>query len=849
MRRTLFLLLLCVMGCQLRAQRITRQYNNVSMSEALKELNRLQDKFVINFIYDDLEDFKVTTHVRNLPLPDALQQLIGFYPIQVVRKDSILLVECTHKAQRHLTGKIIDEHGEPMPFVNVLLLSTADSSIIAGGVSNEAGVFVVPYEPSQVLAKFSYVGYTTLYHVFSDENAGTIRLYPETKTLQAVKVTGYRPQYKMAKGGMTIDVENSVLSSVGTAKDVLGLLPRVNIDSQDNISVFAKGTPEVYINNRLVRNSQDLSDLKSTDIKSVDVITSPGAQYNATVKSVIRIHTKAKKGDGFSFQTDNNVKYNRYFSGFHEDYLKYCKNGLELFAGGYFSSLTYYEDNHIWQNMQGADNIYVDQKLFSSSRNNSLHGRFGGSYEFNEDNSIGVSYTIDKSLNGKGYVKDGTQNLYRNDILEGSVVQNMDIYESFGPSHEVNAYYIGKYEKLKIDLNASYIWKKNSERLFETERSTMLQDRDVHTLNKQRNRMLAGKLIFSYPIGKGNASWGTEVSNTYSKGEYINEEGYVSASHTEIKENNTAGFAEYDITLGRWSLNGGVRYEYVKSDYFSFGQREDSPSRRYGNWFPSFSVSWQKDKLGMQMSYSYKTTRPDYNSLRDEVQYDNRYFYEGGNPYLVPTLIHSLNLSINYSWLNASAGYTYNKHDILWSVTLYKNQDIGFSRNLNFDHRQTAYASVVASPKFGWYQPTFELDYSQQFFDAKKYGASRNLNHPNFTFSIQNRFVLPHDFSALLNITHNTNRHDGFIRNSHTSNLRVQLIKSFRNKTWTINLRVNDLLKTQGETFTMYGIQAIVGKDSYNYTRMLLLTVTYNFNTTRSKYKGTGAGNEERKRL
>ncbi len=75
--------------------------------------------------------------------------------------------------------------------------------------------------------------------------------------------------------------------------------------------------------------------------------------------------------------------------------------------------------------------------------------------------------------------------------------------------------------------------------------------------------------------------------------------------------------------------------------------------------------------MGIQMSYSYKTTRPNYNSLRDEVQYDNRYFYEGGNPYLVPTKIHSLDLRLTYSWLSVGAGYTYNEDNIArrWSTS------------------------------------------------------------------------------------------------------------------------------------------------------------------------------------
>ncbi|MBM6992055.1 MAG: TonB-dependent receptor [Prevotella sp.] len=819
------------------------------MADALRELNTLQKRYTVNFIYDDLEDFRLTTEVRGKSVPDALQQIIGFYPITVTQKGDVLLVECTHKTERHLTGKIIDEQGEAVAFANVLLLSPTDSSVIAGGVSNESGVFVVPYEPAKVLAKISYVGYKTFYRIFTTEQAGTIRLQPETQTLTAVKVKALRPQYKMAKGGMSIDVENSVLSQVGTAQDVLGQLPRVSVDGSGGVSVFAKGNPEIYINNKLVRSNQDLVNLKSTDIKAVDVITSPGAQYNATVKSVIRIHTKKVQGDGFSYRADNNVKMNRRWSGFQEDYVKYRKNGLEVFADGYISTINNDETTHIWQDIQGTDHIHIDQNLLSEERSNYLHGKAGASYDFDSDNSVGLSYTIDKSFNKRGQAIGATQDIYRNGDLLGHVAQSVDQRGSEGPSHESNAYYIGKWGKLDIDLNATYVWNKTTQSMYETEESQQVESRAVNTYNAQHNRLWAGKLILSYPVWKGKLSWGTELSSTYSKGEYTNQEGYVKASLTEVKEKNTAGFAEYEFTVGRWNFDGGVRYEYVKSDYYSFGERQDGPSRRYGNWFPSFSASWQKDMLGLQLSYSYKTTRPNYNSLRDEVMYDNRFFYEGGNPYLVPTKIHSLDLGLTYSWLSVGAGYNYNKDNMEWCVTLYNDQSIGFLRDLNFDHSQSVYASIVASPKFGWYQPTAEVDYEQQFFNAKDYGGSRNLNRPGFRFSLRNRLVFPHDFTAMVNFQHSTVQYAGFIKNGSKSNLNVQFIKSFHNKLWTLNLRIYDILRTEKIKMDMYGISASLGKQAYDYDRRVSFTVTYNFNSTRSKYKGTGAGNAEKRRL
>ena len=155
--RLVFLLFYLFTLLPLQAQRITRHYDNVSMSKALMELNDLQQDYTINFIYDELEDFKVTTDVKHKALPDAIFQIVGFYPIRVVKSgEHEIFVECTHKTDLHLTGTIIDEKGQPVAYANVYLLHPSDSTVIGGGVSNEAGVFVIPYEQSTVLARVSY---------------------------------------------------------------------------------------------------------------------------------------------------------------------------------------------------------------------------------------------------------------------------------------------------------------------------------------------------------------------------------------------------------------------------------------------------------------------------------------------------------------------------------------------------------------------------------------------------------------------------------------------------------------------------------------------------------------------
>ena len=277
-RILIIILLICALAEIATAQRVTHNFQNMSMSDALKLVQRQTDKYKIVFIYDDLEDFKVTTSVKGKSVPDAVQQMIGFYPISMtVNDDNEIYVECIHKTDHRLKGLVVDENNLPLPYANVTLLNPADSTMLGGGVTNESGYFAIPYEHARILARITYVGYKPAYRLCSRDNAGTIKMQPDQFTLDGVTVKGERPQYKMTTGGMTVNVAGTVLSDMGTGIDVLSQLPRVDVKGDGQVSVFGSGTPLIYINNRPIQSNTELSRLKSSDIKSIDVITSPGA--------------------------------------------------------------------------------------------------------------------------------------------------------------------------------------------------------------------------------------------------------------------------------------------------------------------------------------------------------------------------------------------------------------------------------------------------------------------------------------------------------------------------------------------------------------------------------------------
>ena len=665
--------------------------------------------------------------------------------------------------------------------------------------------------------------------------------------VKGVVVKGDRPQYKMLSGGMEVAVEHTLLSKMANTFEVLSLLPRVSVDGQ-KISVFGKGTPIVYINNKRVNDNNEIVNITPDNIKSISVITSPGAEYDAEVESVIRIRTKERRANGFSLRTDAYGKYNKWMADYENISARYQTKKFEIANSIWTMGTHDGEDNNLITDIYLPDkHYYNDQLIHLDTNNRFLSEKLSADYSLNDSNSVGGSYRY------YGMLKGRTNSVSRQDVLLNGMAQgSIDQNEVMKPSlslHQADVYYVGKVGHVGVDFNATYYAVKNRRNDEGFEISKELGNQEVHSSNRQNSDMWAGKLVVNIPLWKGNMSVGTEMSKTDSHGTFLNEEQLVPSTKTDIHERNIAGFAQYGLVLNKLTVGLGVRYENIVRDYLSDGVKQDDVSRKYNNFFPNLSVSWNKGNWHWQLNANEKIHRPSYRQLSNFMQYDNRFLYEGGNPTLQPEKVFNVEAMMLYKWLNVSAGYKYLKDVMEWTKYIYPGKEFAYNTSLNFDHKQLLYASVNVSPKFGIFRPTWKFNYSQQFFDTKKYGASKALSKPLLSCSINNSFALSETMNAAIRLNASTTHVEGFLMMKSDYSVNLQFDKSFANRTWIIYLSANDIFKTAKERWTMYGLGAGTIKDCYNYTRNISLQVTYNFNAKHSKYKGTGAGNEEKSRL
>ena len=855
MRRLNLLLILLLAFSNSQAQRITRQYNNVSLSEALFQLSQEQNDYTISFIYNELEDFRISTSVNRKSLPDAIQQMIGFYPIRMIIKPEYneIFVECTHKTDRHLTGTIIDEQGHPVAYANIALLSLSDSTLLCGGVSNESGYFAVPYEQESLLARISYVGYKTIYRLCYQPEVGTIRMQPDNYTLKGVVVQGERPKVVLQGNSLMMNVEGTVMERLGTAEDVLTRVPMI-AKRGEGFEILGKGTPLIYLNNRKLTDLNELRNIQSDNIRSVEVIQNPGARYDASVNAVIIIRTKRAAGEGLGVELTSWSRKGHGYANNERINLTYRTGGLELFAnlfGAY---------NKNWSRGEFEQTVYADtlwtitNRQENTERNPYFEGRLGFNYQVNDNNSFGGFYQ-----HVYDYMK--ISSVYDDDILfDGNVydhLQNNSVKRGeLTPRHQANLYYTGKIGQFAIDFNADYTFRKQRNCNQQQELSEKDMDRDVNTENLTRSKLLAEKLFVSHPLWKGQIEVGEEYTNTHWKNRFDNQEGYIDNSNNEQHEQAIAPFMELRQRLGSVQLSAGLRYEHVESEYFVDGLRRSDQCRTYNDLFPSVAASMSVKDFQFSISYSKRTTRPSYWQLSSDVTYENRLNLQMGNPYLKPIKYHNLNTTIMWKWLYLTMNFAHCVDPILYTAdSLPGDSKVNFVTYKNYDHADwlTVTLGAQKNVKLGGeatWTPQYNVSLMKPWFKTEFLGEQKRFNHPMLVLQLGNIVTLPYDWLLQADFNMHTYGYQQNVWfNSTNAMLSLSVSKDFFKRRLNVKLTGNDLFNSGINRFTLYSNRMMFQKVEDNDSRCIQLSLRYRFNVTPSKYKGTGAGNAEKNRL
>ena len=758
-------------------------------------------------------------------------------------------------------GRVVDEKGEPMPYVNVVLLSLPDSAFVQGAMTDMDGVFKIVTDVNKGLFKVTSVGYQTLYI-----NAGeglTIQMKEDTQLLSEVVVKGQLPKTHVKGVAMRTTVAGTILEKAGTISDALSKIPSLEAERDGGVKVLGRGDAEVYINGRKVQDMKELSRLRSDQIQHVDVVQNPGARYAASVKAVVRITLKKAQGEGFSFQ--NSTQYMYQYGGSLNNNLtaNYRTGGLDV--TGSFWVGTY---NH-YKGLQVNDMLYYvgqDQVTGHSTQEirhpwHAWSPQLQLNYMINENHTFGAYYKYDRTPSGE------TKGDYLTDMFENGILTERSAsyiwQDQSVKKHIFNAYYNGKVGQLGIDLNIDGLFDDTKTPGRTTEQTTAVSaapvDRTIENNTNSANNFWASKLILSYPVLMGNLSLGGEYSYNHRTDAYTfqaTDAVPVKSTDTEINEKSSAIFLEYGRQFGKLFAQAGLRYEHLTNDYFNFGVKEDEVCRNYGDWFPTATLSAPIGKMQLSLSYRRDIQRPNYGNLTSSTIYVNRYTYQSGNPYLKPTYTHSLVLNAAYQWANLSVNYGRLKNSETMSTEPFPGSTdplISLVRPINSeeDYNQLS-LSLSASPTIGkWHPLWYAFTVFQNYKTPTANGSMKALNDPYVTLVWNNDIELPRAFRLSANAQWATKGdYNNFSITAQRFDLTLGLQRDFnlrRLGQLTLDVRCVDVLNTNKTAAVVYGIRELSTDNPAR--RTFLVNLNWKFNEARSKYRGSGAGEKQKARM
>ncbi len=677
--------------------------------------------------------------------------------------------------------------------------------------------------------------------------------------LQEIIIRGDLPNTHLKGNAIITTVEGTPLSTAGTAGEMLVKVPGMT-GSEESPEVLGKGNPLIYINGRLLRDMDELRRLRSEDIRDVEVINNPGAQYDATVRAVVRIRTRKQQGDGFgmdlSATDEQDLRY-----GFNTPRGKigvnYRKNGWDVFGSVYYYHMDYRQYSTLEETSTTLTRTFHQKGPYTMTwENDQLTYTAGVNWQISDSHSVGIRTDITHLLDGM------ETTLYDEDVFENGLLidhlYSMQTSQLSAPlGWLTNAYYNGQVGKLGIDLNLDMLNSAKNTARENIERSLVMDD-FVRSSSGTESHLYAGKLVFTYPVWKGKIDFGSEMTFARRHNTYWIDKETIANSDADIKEDNMAAFAEYSRDFKKWGhATVGLRYEHTLMDYAD-PMNNDYLHRPQDELFPTAAYSVVLGKVQMALSYNVKTNRPNFFAMNDAVTYISRYSLQAGNAQLLNERLHDLTLNASWKWLAFTASYNRCLNAITqWAYIT--TGDAALIKHINLDkplNRYSAYLSAM--PRVGIWSLNATAgvsmqDLSMDLGDPQNPGDTYTVyfNKPIFIFNAFNTFNLKYDWQVDVNFMFMSRGHQlNFYNDYDNVRLGASVQKSLlKDKSLTLKLAVTDIL--QRNCMNEYGDMGYyqIRQENRFSTHKLQFSLVYRLNPARSKYKGTGAGKEAQARM
>jgi outer membrane receptor protein involved in Fe transport len=592
------------------------------------------------------------------------------------------------KGNGKITGTVIDSGTNlPVEFATVAIDDPATGKPINGTVCDDKGKFTVTkIANGNYKVVISFIGYETYSQdvVVKDGkqtiDIGTIKIGQSVTELKEVVVEGERSLVEEKVDRLIYNAENDATARGGDAADVLRRVPMLTVDMDGNVSLRGNSNIRVLINNKpstITASSvaDALKQIPADQIKSVEVITSPSAKYDAEGSAgIINIITKKSNMQGFTLNVDGNVGMRGSNLGLNGN-LRTGKMGFSL--GGF--GRTNYNVTGTFRNSQSGlnnGNITSTTNQSADTRQNGLFGNynFGWDYDINKNNSLVAQVRLG-ARNGHNYQDGLFTQLIRPEKADSSSYRNTnstDLSNNIDANLTFTHLFQTPGEELSVMGSISRNNRTNNflNNVLYTDQSNpvetdIIQSR-IRNVNNSYNQEATIQADYVKPIGKnhiielGGKNIMRSVSSKYSyyksvgEGDYVLDPSANLTNNLDYTQNVTAGYLSYTVNLQKgYSLKAGGRYEYT-TIAAKLKDENDLGIPSYGVLVPSVNLSKKLKKGTVKLSYNRRIQRPSIQYLNPNVQQQNPSSITIGNPTLSPEYTNNYELGYSTFFKNAS---------------------------------------------------------------------------------------------------------------------------------------------------------------------------------------------------
>ncbi len=718
---------------------------------------------------------------------------------------------------QHIEGRVKDKSAD-VEFANVILYSLPDSSLMTSEVTDVKGEFSFDnVDNGQYFLMVSFIGYKDSYSetfiIKDNDHTVELTIEEDTEMLGEVEIKARKPLLEQKPDKLVVNVEENITNLSGNLMDVMKKVPgvivvndRISMAGQSNLTILINGKTTEYMDVQSL-----LRDMPGDNIKSIEVIQQPGAEYEAAgagpiINVILKKNSLLGTNGSLSFGLGKNEQW-IYNTGLR---LSHYKGSVNIQGSVSYNQNAWYDELEIVRRVPVRNvGIIIGNDIYSQTNQTpsdprSIRTGLSVDWDLSERHRLGVSgryitsHTdrVGRSSTDITYISDSEFSIN----TDNEAIRDWD-FMSINPYYSFEIDTSG--QKLDLDVNVASFDRDFSNVLLN---DVLIPDRpDQRNIQLGDVNILAAKLDYSLPISDllvmrlgakySDASLDNDlqVSDKDSQGEWIRNS--VQSNNFLFDERIAAAYVKGEWKSGDWQGTLGLRYEDSKSEGYSV-TLDSTLNRDISKLFPSASISKRLfGELGANLAYSYRIERPSYSTLNPFVYYYDPYTSDRGNQNVLPEFTHSLKYSFTFDgqpFLNFEYKRT---NDAMVEVTE-QNDDTGEVSRLTVNLEKFTNLNMSLFLPLDMFLPVggyagiivnenrYDSPYLDATFDKSKWSISSFL---------QVNFTAPGDINTEISGWYNSGEQEGIITSDWIYGVNLGVSKKFLDDKLKLSVGVQDI--------------------------------------------------------